>query len=262
MIVRVIEETKMKRSTNTFKLLSIIVLSGAVLTSAGCSSTPSPVPTATIIPPVKKINGVPTLPIVVNNGRGDYLQSTILGSDPAMKYNPKIVDEQATALADSKNLDLSSMQTLVVKFVAEEGLDSTLNGGGDVNAWWENHKDVIAPESQESILTKLRNTDGTNTLVATGAPRVGKYDFTYGKDNTRISHRSIDVNSIKVSATNPKEFSISITATYAMNITQNNHDGVENDEASLNFTVRPGAVPNQWFITGYDNKYKTTLAAE
>jgi hypothetical protein len=252
----------MKRSTNTFKLLSIILLSGAVLTSTGCSSTPSPVPTATVIPPVKKINGVPTLPIVVNNGRGDYLQSTILSSDPAMKYNPKLVDEQATALADSQNLDLSSMQATIVKFVAEEGLDSTLNGGGKVNAWWENHKDIIAPESQADIFARLENNDGKNTLVATGAPRIGKYDFTYGKDKTRISSRSIIVNSIKVSDANAKEFSISISAIYAMNITQNNRDGVENDEASLNFTVRPGTVPNQWFITGYDNKYKTTLAAE
>lgn len=253
----------MNRSGNAFKLLSIAVLSAAVLTSAGCSpKPPNPAPTETIAPPVKKINGVPTLPDVVNNGRGDYLQSTILSNDPAMKYNPKLTDEEATTLANSNNIDLASMQASIVKFVAEEGLDSTLNGGGDVDAWWTKHKDAIAPESQESILSKLKSNDGVNTLVALGTPRVGKYDFTYDKNKTRMAQRSIIINSIKLQNASTKEFSISITALYVMNITQNNREGVENDEAKLNFIVRPGAVVNQWFITGYDNKYKTTLAAE
>ena len=253
----------MNRSGNAFRLLSIAVLSAAVLTSAGCSPTPpNPEPTSTIAPPVKKINGVPTLPDVVNNGRGDYLQSTILSNDPAMKYNPKLADEEATTLADSNSIDLASMQASIVKFVAEEGLDSTLNGGGDVDAWWAKNKDIIAPESQESVLSKLKENDGVNTLVALGTPRVGKYDFTYGKNKTRMANRSINVNSITVSKADTKEFNISITAIYAMNITQNKRDGIENDEAKLNFKVRPGEVVNQWFITGYDNKYKTTLAAE
>lgn len=254
----------MKRSGNTFRLVGIIALSAAVLTSAGCSSAPTPEPTSTlaVLPPVKKINGVPTLPDVVNNGRGDYLQSTILPNDPAMKYNPELVDKEATDVANTDGLDLPNMQAFAVKFVAEEGLDSTLNGGGDVDAWWDKHKALIAPESQESILSKLKNNDGVNTLVATGAPRVGKYDFTYGKDKTRMSHRTIIVNSIKVNKDDAKEFDISLTVVYAMNITQNKRDGIENDEAKLNLTVRPGAVPTQWFITGYDNKYKTTLAAE
>lgn len=252
----------MKRSGNTFKLVSIIALSAAVLTSVGCSPTPNPAPTETIAPPVKKINGVPTLPDVVNNGRGDYLQSTILANDPAMKYNPELVDKEATDVANAEGLDLPNMQAFAVKFVAEEGLDSTLNGGGDVDAWWDKHKDLVAPESQENILSKLKNNDGVNTLIATGAPRVGKYDFTYGEDKTRISRRSISVNSIKVSKSDAKAFDISLTAIYAMNITQNKRDGIEMDEAKLNLTIRPGAVPTQWFITGYDNKYKTTLAAE
>lgn len=252
----------MKRSGSAFKLLSIAVLSAAVLTTVGCSPTPNPAPTETIAPAVKKINGVPTLPNVVNNGRGDYLQSTILTSDPAMKFNPKLVDAEAISLAAETSLDLPYMQALIVKFAAEEGLDSTLNGGGDVDAWWAKHKDEIAPESQGAILSKLKNNDGVNTLVATGGPRIGKYDFTYGNDKTRMSQRSIIVNSIKVSNPETKEFTVSLTAIYAMNITQNKRDGIENDEAKLNFKVRAGTTVNQWFITGYDNKYKTTLAAE
>jgi hypothetical protein len=252
----------MKRSGNSFKLLSIVVLSAAVLTSAGCSPSPAPVPTESIAPPVKKINGVPTLPDVVNNGRGDYLQSTILPNDSAMRFDPALVDEQATVVAASNNIDLANMQARIVKFIAEEGLDSTLNGGGDVDAWWDKNKVLIAPEAQASVLSKLKNNDGVNTLVSTGSPRIGKYDFTYGGNKTRMSKRSIIVNSIKVSNADTKEFTISITAVYAMNITQNNRDDVENNEARLNFTVRPGEVPTQWFITGFDNKYKTTLAAE
>lgn len=253
----------MNRSGLTFRLLSIVALSAALLASAGCSPTPpTPEPTMEIAPPVKKINGVPTLPDVVNNGRGEYLQSTILPNDPAMKENPKLIDEEAINLAASHSLDLPYMQTVIVKFAAEEGLDSTLNGGGDVDAWWDKHKDKIAPESQEDILSDLKNNDGIHTLVATGGPRIGKYDFTYGKDKIRMSQRSMKVNSIKVSNAETKEFTISLTALYVMNITQNNRDGVENDEAQLNFKVRPGEAVNQWFITGHDNKYKTTLAAE
>lgn len=253
----------MNRSGNTFRLLSIIALSGAVLASAGCSPTPpNPEPTVTIAPPVKKINGVPTLPDVVNNGRGDYLQSTILPNDPAMKYNPKLLDDEATALTTENDIDIANMQRAIVEFVAEEGLDSTLNGGGDVDAWWGKHKEIIAPESQKSILAKLKDNDGVNTLVATGGPRIGKYDFTYGKDKTRMSQRSLVVNSIKVSDADKREFEISLTAIYVMNITQNNREGIENDEAKLKFKVRQAEVVGRWYITDYDNKYKTTLAAE
>lgn len=254
----------MHRSGNAFRLLSIAVLSAAILTSTGCTPSPAPTPepTETIAPPVKKINGVPTLPDVVNNGRGEYLQSTILRNDPAMKFNPELVDAEATNLANSNGLDLAYMQSWIVKFAAEEGLDSTLNGGGDIDAWWAKHKDMIAPEAQESILSKLKNNDGVKTLVATGGPRIGKYDFTYGKDKTRIANRSMIVNSIKLSNPETKEFTVSLTAIYAMNITQNKRDGIENDEARLNFKIRPGDAVNHWFIIGYDNKYKTTLAAE
>jgi hypothetical protein len=70
---------------------------------------------------------------VANDGTGEYLQMSIADTDPAMKYNPAITD--GAAKAHFSEAELAEAHKTAVKFIAEEAIDSTLNGGTDVDGW-------------------------------------------------------------------------------------------------------------------------------
>lgn len=134
-----------------------LILSAALLTScaapvntgivANVTTTPTAAPGEAELPP-----GV-TVKAVVNNGRGTYLQTSIGDDNPAMKYSPDRADEATKAKYTPEQLQ--EAQQFIVRFIAEEGLDSTINGGGDAEAWWSVHEEHFHPDAHAAIYADL-----------------------------------------------------------------------------------------------------------
>jgi hypothetical protein len=91
---------------------------------------------------------------VANDGKGDYLQTSIADTDPAMKYNPAIADDAAKA--HYSEAELAEAQKVIVRFIAEEGIDSTLNNGTDIDGWFAANKDQIHPAVHDIVLADLK----------------------------------------------------------------------------------------------------------
>jgi hypothetical protein len=128
------------------KIIAAAGIVGALILTSACSasvaaspagnSSPSDsasetaTPTATPTPTVTSLARGVVAKGVANDGIGDYLQTSITDGDPAMQYDPAIVDDAAKA--HFSEAELTEAQRMIVRFIAEEAIDSTLNGGTDI----------------------------------------------------------------------------------------------------------------------------------
>lgn len=123
-----------------------LVLAASALSS--CAPTPAPErepsavatsaatsPTATPTQLVPGYTGMPApagRPVTI--GDVTYMQSTIAEEDPAMSPKPEAFDASTAVFSPE---DLQAAVATVVKFTAEEGIDTTLNGGLEtLDQWW------------------------------------------------------------------------------------------------------------------------------
>lgn len=241
------------------KIFPRLTFTAMVLTSAflvtGCgghSNTQSTNPTA-----------APTLSAglvtkgVANDGIGDYLQTTIADSDPAMTYNPALVDDAAKA--HYSDADLAEAHKTAVKFIAEEAIDSTLNGGGkDVDGWYEAHKDVILPANQSTMLNDLKSGKGILAREEWMTKKSG-YSYVHGADTPRVTERTITPKQISfVEKNNLQGVKVSTEVNYSMPVIGGTHSKIQTTKGEVSFSVSKDPADGKWKIAGYNTTYHTT----
>lgn len=182
-------------------------------------------------------NGTP-----VNNGKGSYIQTTIEDSDPAMKYNVSVVSE--TAKAKYSEEQLTKVQQAVVKFIAEQTIDSTIQGGGNPDEWFANNKELIAPEFQEEAKKLIANTK-TGFLIDN--PNRKDYGLQYGEKDRRVVSRSIEVT--KIDLASKERPLVTANIEYALKT-----DSGKLEKASGKVSYAVTEMGGKWLISGYESK--------
>ncbi|HEX9088686.1 MAG TPA: hypothetical protein VF867_14305 [Arthrobacter sp.] len=258
---------------NSRKLISAAGIAGALLFTSACSASVAAAPPAASSPsasatetaaqpsaiPVAAPASLPKGLIpkgVANDGKGVYLQTSIADTDPAMQYNPALSDDAAKAHFSAA--DLAEAQKVVVRFIAEEAIDSTLNDGTDVDGWWAAHVDQIHPVNQPIMLKDMHDPakdilDRERWITA----RSG-YSYLHGETTSRIKSRTITPKTIEyVEGNNLQGVTVSTTASWSMEVTGGSNTGRQMSTAEISFSVAKDPADGKWKIAGYDTNYHT-----
>jgi hypothetical protein len=197
---------------------------------------------------------------VANDGVGDYLQTSLADTDPAMQYNPAITDDAAKAHYSAA--ELADAQKVIVRFMAEEVIDSTLNGGKDIDGWWAAHKDQIHPGNQIMLDAIKADTDGTKPVVIREAWMATKpgYSYLHGATTPRIKSRAITPTKLFYGESATLQgVCLDANASWSMQVTGGSHGGVQSSTATISLTAaKDPADGNKWKIAGWKINYNTT----
>lgn len=258
------------------KIISAVGIAGALVFTSSCASsgalTPStPTDTAspssisqTATPSATPTATAPALAAgivakgVANDGKGEYLQTSIPDTDPAMKYNPAITDDAAKAHYSES--DLADAHKTVVKFIAEEAIDSTLNGGNDVDGWFAAHKNQILPENQGLMLSDIKNDNGEKQVLARESWIAAKpgYSYVHGATTPRVVSRTITPTALRyVEGGNLQGVMLDTNVSYSMKVAGGSHSGIQSTTATLSFAVAKDSADGKWKIAGYNTNYTT-----
>jgi hypothetical protein len=262
---------------NFQRLTLTAILAGSALLATGCASNGAPIAAgvsdtaspATVTSQEPTISASATAPApslpkgiivkgVANDGTGDYLQTSIADDDPAMKYNPAITD--AAAKAHYSAAELAEAQKVIVKFIAEEAIDSTLNDGTDVDGWFAAHKNQILPANQDIMLADMKTVD--KCLLACEswmAKRPTTFTYVHGPDTLRVAARTISPSAFSyVESGNLQGVMLDTNVTYGMEVTDGTKRNIQNTTAEISFAVAKDAADGgKWKIAGYNTNYHT-----
>ncbi|WAP53055.1 hypothetical protein OL239_08190 [Arthrobacter sp. ATA002] len=153
--------------------------SSAVEPSADAASSAPALP--------EEVNGLP-VKTLANDGKGEYLQTTLDEDDPALDYDSSIVHPTALDLFSAEEIEAG--QKFAMYFAAEEFMDSTLNGNPDdpeaMQEWWDENGDSFHSDHAEEIRSVLDSA----VIVIRGSLREPN-DLTYGPDKGHVLSRSL-----------------------------------------------------------------------
>jgi hypothetical protein len=217
--------------------------------SAAAAPTATPTPAATF--PFTLPNGIVAKGIA-NDGKGDYLQTSIADTDPAMKYNPEITDDAAKA--HFSEAELAEAQKALVRFIAEEAIDSTLNDGVDVDGWFAAHKDQIHPANQVLMLEGVKSAKDILSRERWMADRPG-YSYAHGASTPRVTSRTITpVKLYYVEGAGLQGVMLYTTASWNMAVTkQGAMNGVQASTGEINFAAAKDPADGKWKMAGWDD---------
>lgn len=196
---------------------------------------------------------------MANDGTGDYLQTSIADDDPAMQYDPAIADDAAKV--HYSPAQLAEAQKMIVRFIAEEAIDSTLNGGGNnVDGWYAAHQDQILPQNQPIMLKDMKVTDSTKSVLATEAWMVHlpKLAYVHGAEKSRVITRVITPTKLSFADSGALQgVWLDTKAGWQMAVTGGSHTNVQTSSAELSFAAAIDPADGKWKIAGYDVNYHT-----
>jgi hypothetical protein len=226
--------------------------------SASAASTTSATPSPTASFPYTLPSGLIAKGIA-NDGKGDYIQTSIADTDPAMQYNPAITDDAAKA--HFSVVDLAEAQKFIVRFIAEEAIDSTLNGGTDVDGWFAAHKDEIYPANRDLMLNDLKSgqpdkgVDIARELWMADKPGLS---YVHGPETPRVTSRTITPVKLRyVTSGNLQGVMLDTTASYQMAVIRNGVKTVQPSTAELSYAVAKDPADGKWKIAGYTANFHT-----
>ncbi|MCY1676851.1 hypothetical protein OVA06_19460 [Pseudarthrobacter sp. SL88] len=256
-------------------------LTAIVLAASGCaaptareekprsSSTPSSTPetpktTPTTGQPVSSSNTALPIKGLTNDGKGEYLQTTISADDPAMKVIPETVDPSASERFTAD--EIQDAQRFIATFIAEETIDSILNANPTdrttIDAWWSRNKDKVEPSNLDEFYADVHSADENKPLVMRGFFRDGKYDLMYGASQPHVIDRTLTPTSVKGGEVNGlKVVGINFDASYNLAANHNGEQVPETTTATISYTVT-NEVTGHWQITGYYSHFNTIPAGD
>lgn len=266
---------------NFQRLTLTAILAGSALLATGCGGSAPQAPTASpdvaspvatvVASPVATVSPEPTAAVsgiitkgVANDGKGVYLQTSIADTDPAMQYNPAITDDAAKA--HYSVAELEEAHKFAVRFIAEEAIDSTLNGGStDVDGWWAAHKNEILPSNQGIMLEGLQTGQDDKSGLARESWMLKNPDLSYvhGAGTPRVLTRTITPTALAFSdgSTNVDAIQglwLDANVTYSMAVNDSIHRRTSNTTGKLSFAVAKDATDGgKWKIAGYQVEYHT-----
>lgn len=192
----------------------------------------------------------------ISSPNGSYMQSTISDDDPAMELNPALIDPSAN---EYDAADLEEAQRTIVRFVAEEGIDSTLNGdNNDVDQWWENNKHKIATSYQSEAHQSLMDR-GAFVLNEKwrDAEYGGKYDYQTSPKRTRIYDRYISPRVVWFPA--PGSIAVEVEVSYNIPVIPGvglTGTGIQSTSGTMSYGVIQDETGN-WVINGFFHEVET-----
>lgn len=227
-------------------------------TTIAATTAPSAEPSMTAIPGTV-INGMPTKKELASNSKGEYIQTTISPNDPAFKFNPATVDQSASVYSPE---EMTAVQKQVATFVAEETIDSNINGTSnpkDLQGWWNKNKDKFDTSSQQEMHDVLMSNDTTKAIVFRAQFREGKYDLNYGKDAVHVTSRSMTPTKILGGTLKGKEaMSIDFDINFSLAAKVDGKVVNENTSGIASYTMLKDPASGKWFISGFNNTFNTT----
>lgn len=256
------------------RLVIPTVLLSSILLTTGCSlgdhvtqalteaAKPTPVPEVTITKPVPAVQSDLTFKGFANDGKGEYLQTSISDSDPAMKYDPSIIDAETKSRYTAD--DLAEAQKVIVKFIAEEVIDSTLNGGNDdTDGWFEAHKDKIHPANWDSMIEALKSENSVLARERWMKDKEG-YSYVHGPATPRVIARTITPKKLYLlESSSMQGLKLDVTASYTMAVAMNDEpDGTQTTNAKISYAVSKDPTDGKWKISGWGNMEFTTSTNE
>lgn len=208
------------------------------------------------------VKGIPTKTELANNGKGDYIQTTISDDDSAMKFNPALVTtpDASKLFTDA---EMEDAQKFVMRYIAEEAIDSQINDNStdtkNIDDWWAKNKDKMAPQYQDEFLSSLKGDDLTKALVFRTNFRT--YSLDYGKDKTRVFDRKLTVDKIQGGTINGSSVLI-FDASGSFSMPAVVGESVKQEDTSASFRLSVGKEPStgKWVIVGAKNTFKTAIA--
>ena len=222
-------------------LAAVIVLSGCSQANQQPQTSNQTEATASQVPAKPAF---PTLG-VVNDGSGEYLQTTVADDDPALAWQPeKFVRAEINAMPKDRVL---AAQKTAVKFIAEEGIDATMNavherlgqpeGTTTLNPaasqvwaeWLSRNQSKYASNYKLDLQDPWKHTNrgtGSGTVgpgVLFGGDRQfvksgPQFSYVYGADKTRLLDRKFDIKAISGDNNGVQmllEVDFNLAATYA-----------------------------------------------
>lgn len=193
----------------------------------------------------------------VTVGDVKYVQSTIVDDDPAMVLNLGLVNPESTASFTRE--DLQAAQATIVRFTAEEGIDSTLNGGVETpDQWWARNQNLFPAVYQDDIYETVVSGRPFVQLETWQKDYEGRYRYITAPDRTRVYNRSITVNSVW--APSPGAIAVQMSVRYEMLATPNVGrigTGIQSSTGTMTYSATKDDS-GKWLIDGYDHDMKTT----
>lgn len=227
---------------------SIMLSLGLIGSLSACTNaeTPKPESSNSVSSDANKLplanNGTP-----VNNGKGSYLQTTVDNNDPAMKYNAVL--STPAAKAKYSDAQLEEAQKAVVKFIAEQTIDSTVQGGGSGSDWVEKNKALIAPVFLDNV-KKLVSDPKSGFLIDNPNRKSAGYSLKYDEKSPRVSSRYIEVTKIDLSKDRPL-----VTANIEYTL-KTDKGKLEKAAGVVSYAVTQ--IDGKWLISGYESKVAIT----
>lgn len=209
--------------------------------------------------PVPENFGVPApagKPVISPNG--SYMQSTISDNDPAMQLNPAILDESAVVLDFA---ELEAAQRTIIRFIAEEVIDSRLNGDSeDIDAWWESNKHKVDPSYHADLYQTL--SEGKNFVLRELWQKEeygDRYDYITSPDKVRIYDRDITPTAIWRQS-GDGALALEAQVSYKIPVIPNvgfTGTGIQTTSGTVAFVALEDAA-GSWLISGFQHNIKTT----
>lgn len=234
-------------------------------------TTPTEQPTETTPPvvdnPITTTSGV--VPgEAVNDGLGDYQQITLSEDSFLYSYDETLITDTAT-LENYSQEDVTAAQKVVMDFVVEEALDSTLAcNATDANkqAWIDSNIDRFAPESRESF---------TQDIMAPGSGVVNKNTNAEGNvwrgdciydGGTRV--KSIEVGPQSIYTSEGGQLVFHVKGTTQREVTAPGTRGqegtpvyLENTEFDVKYSVSK-SEDGSWLLVGSNTNFNSVTDTE
>jgi hypothetical protein len=194
---------------------------------------------------------------LVSAPNGDYLQSTIKSDDPALQLNLAIMDASAQAL---RHADVLEAQKTAVSFMAEQGIDSPLNGGGiSVDEWWAQHKNEFSATYKDEFYKSL--SEGKPFVLNEEWQKSygDKYRYVTSTDKPRIYDRVITPTAIW--AVENGSIAVQANVSYKIPVVPGvgkTGTGIQATTGVMTYSVIKDPATGKWLIDGYDHDVYTT----
>lgn len=255
-------------------MLSLSACQGSVTTSpsdspsssVSISETPSVSPSGT--PSSSSlagtvINGIPTKKELAQDEKGVFIQTTISPEDPALQYNASIVDPSAIEAYGQE--EVLEAQKFIVTHIAEEGLDSIMNGT-KINTelsekWWAANKDKYDPQYSEVLYNSIATNDKSLRPLYRYTGK--NTELVYGADVTHVQSRKITPTAIKAGVLDGKMrlgFTVNTETVYNVKNVLTGEKTLNPSNGVFIYTLTKDEATGKWIISGFQNTYTDAVA--
>lgn len=252
-----------KTSRGTRRPVATAVTLTLLAALAGCGASPSVEAGSSSSPAVTSASPKPKpkpAGTVITTTKGSYLQAPA----PAVKYSQSIVDPTARAAFTPE--EIASGVKFITDFIAHQGIDSPLNGGGQtVEAFMRDNGHLFHPAYVDEAVADLKKGDAVVIQESWQKQYKGAYKYITSADTPRVRNLSIKptvVWALPASGKFPtKALAVKASVSYWMKVVPGvgaTGTGNQKSKGTMTYSIDKSPETGRWQITGYQHKVNTT----